>query len=528
MLYHACNRVYTRKELDVKIVPPDQPKKAIRTDSDQHRKQALSCPHAPASAPVHQQGSSAYRKASSVQPRSTQSSALHARPVTPAADSHIKRQKDLERSSARFSPSPTLQSSSDIASGRSYAQRPSSATPVAFSDARVSAAAPARSTARHARHMRVEWADVSRAVAFFAIVIIAAVALFTTSTPVHVPPTLDPSALAGVMFSPENSVANISSLFGSFALPLLFMSIGYTMRRQKLTLSYIEDLVGKYLIPYVVFGFIAAIIYGIFSPSHDMFSYLASLIYGNGGLRGDFLLGRPFAQATLPVLWLLPTIAMGQIMTFLMSRIPLISRIVVAGVVFLLGSASAGHVFLPLDIQPGACAAWFMTCGMILREQHAFSVWGWEKVMFAVVLTFGCIYCGLVSLGFMTVPDYAVANYPSSIIDMLGGVCAGGCFMIVSQIIALSDSRVEQAICWVGKNFLACLSALAVVIAVLFCAQPAISALSEAIGDVSVFVACSIIAASASCAIAWAVSRTPYLRAVFAHFGAPVPVNAGK
>lgn len=380
----------------------------------------------------------------------------------------------------------------------------------------------ARSTARHARHMRIEWADVARAVAFFAIVALVIARLFAPAAPDHVPPTLDASVVTSALLDVEDPIANVSSLLGSFALPLLFLSIGYTMRRQRLTLSYVEDLIGKYLIPYVVFGFVAAVIYGVFSSSHDMFAYLAALIYGNGGLRGEFLLGYPFAQATLPVLWVLPAIAVGQLVTFALSKLPLISRIVAAGIVFLVGTASAGHVFLPFGIQPGMCAAWFMTCGGVLREQHAFSSWGWEKVMLAFVLTLGVVYIALVSLGFMTVPDYSVANYHYSILDMLGGVCAAGCFMAIAQTVALSDSVAERFLCWVGKNFLACLSCFAVVFACLFCASSALSAASDAIGYVPAFAIFAVLSAVLSCTGAWCVSKTPYLRAIFSHFGVPL------
>lgn len=372
--------------------------------------------------------------------------------------------------------------------------------------------------ARHARHMRIEWADIARSLAFFAVAVITVAALFTTSSPVHVPPTLDPSIIAGAMFSPDDPIANTSALFGAFALPLLFLSIGYTMRRQKLTLAYVEELIGKYLIPYVVFGLIAAVIYGMFSPSHDMFSYLAALIYGNGGIRGEFILGNPFAQASLPVLWLLPTIAVGQLIAFSLSKLPLITRIVVAGVVFLAGTASAGHVFLPCDIQPAACAAWFMTCGSVLREQHAFSSWGWEKVMLAFSLTFGVVYCALVSLGFMAVPDYPVANYSGTIIDMLGGVCAAGCFMVLSQTIALSDSWVKRLLCWSGQNFLACLSCLSVIVACMICMKGLILELAGIVGTGMVFAAFSLAAIALSALLALAVSKIPYVCGIFTHF----------
>lgn len=371
---------------------------------------------------------------------------------------------------------------------------------------------------RKYRHVRIDWCDISRALAVVTIILFMTCGLYTSLSPEHVPPTLDASVIANAALAPSNPASNFAALIGSFAYPLLFACIGYTMRRQKTSLAWIEDVIGKYLIPYVVFGFLTAIVYCVMSSERDMFGYLAALVYGNGDLRGDFVLGSPFAKMSLPVLWILMTLMVAQVMTFFLSKLPLITRILVAGIVFFAGSSTAGHVFLPFDIQPAMCAAWFMTCGMIMREQHAFTSRGWEKVLLAVSLTVGVLYAVLVSLGFLTVPDYAGANYRNGIMDMLGGVCIAAVVMLVAQVIALVGGFIKRAFCWVGENFLAVLSCFAPVFCLLFNLESVLGVLANVVG-VEASIAITFAAALVlSIGLAAGVSHIPYIRGMFAHY----------
>lgn len=366
--------------------------------------------------------------------------------------------------------------------------------------------------------MRIEWADISRAIGLLAIMLLAVSSLFTTGVPEHVPPTLDPSIIAKIAFSPSDPLSSYASLLGSFAYPLIFLCIGYTMRQQKLSAGLVFDTVGKYLVPYILFGGIACIVASALDPDHDILPWLFALIYGNGGERGDMMMNAPLDGVFLPVLWLMPAIMFAKLFSFLLSKLPLLTRIFVSGAVFLLSTASAGHIFLPLDIQPALCAAWFMTCGGILRETHAFSAWGWEKILFGICLTFGIAYAALVSLGFMTVPDYAVANYRNGIVDMLGGVCIGASFMLLSQVISLWGGVTRKLLCWAGENFLAILSVFAVVLCAVSGMPWIVEGVAVTIGTIPTLIVFSVTIIAFSILGALAISKIPLVRSIFEHF----------
>lgn len=317
-------------------------------------------------------------------------------------------------------------------------------------------------------HMaRIAWLDIARAIAVIAFVLYSIASVFSSVPQERIPPTLDPSILTNIVLAPTEPLNNFISFLGAFACPLLFISIGYAMRRPRISLSYISKTITKYLIPYLVFGIICAAIYGIFGTG-SIFEYFASLLYGNGGIRADnLILASPFGAVSMSVLWLFPTLMLAQLMTFFLSKVPLLTRLAFAGFLFFIGEGSAGYIFLPFDIQQAMCATWFMTCGGVLRETHAFMAWRWEKALFGCCATLGAGYIICVSLGFMGAPSYPISLFPSGIIDMLGGVCAAIVFMLMARLIALSPPAFSSAVSYIGRAYLPILCSLAVIVAIL-------------------------------------------------------------
>lgn len=375
---------------------------------------------------------------------------------------------------------------------------------------------------RRFRHKRIRWIDTARGIAILTIIIMSVAALFGAyGVPAHVPPSIDSSvgtvATSGMAM---NFLSDFADVLGAYGFPLLFVSLGYTIRRQKMTLAYLADLFGKYMLPYAIFGLVSGAIYSLLANT-SFAAHLAALAYGNGGIRGDFLLPPPFGESMLPVLWMLPTILLGQLTAFLLSRIPLITRIVAAAALFLLGDATAGHIFLPFDIQQAMCVSWFMTCGMILREKHAFSVHGGEQVVLAIVLTIGIVYAALVFMGFFTVADYPVSNYQGGAVDMLGGVILAAAAMSIARIVSLGDSVFSRYLTWAGRNFLVLICSFTIYMS---CALGVYERFLTGLSGMyiwGVFMVLAVAGVVLSSLLAWSIGKVSVVNKIFDHFADP-------
>ena len=194
----------------------------------------------------------------------------------------------------------------------------------------------------------------------------------------------------------------------------------------------------------------------------------------------------------------------------------MITRLIISGGIFIFCAGTSGGTYLPLAIQPAGCALWFMTFGMMCREQSVFSREGWERTLIAICATFGVAYIVVLSGQWLAVPEYGISFYHQPPVDMAGGVCAALLVMGFSQIVGELTGVLDNILEWVGRNVVPiyCWHAVTLVFAPSLMGASSIAALA-AMPDVAVFAAMLVYAYALAFLLALVSYKVPFLHWIF-------------
>lgn len=289
---------------------------------------------------------------------------------------------------------------------------------------------------------RIAWIDIAKCLAVLFIVI---------------------SQTASMMVA-DDPVAGFVSSFGlAFAFPLLFVMSGYTTYKEDFSPRYVLTMAHKYLLPYAFAGFLYIVFSMILTDNRNVLEWVCTFIYGSASPMEFMMFPENLVGYSMGFLWILPTLFVGRLMAYLLSYIPLLTRLVIAGGLFIIGSSTVSGLFLPCDIQPALCALWYMTCGMILRDKDIFSTYGWEKILIALCATLGVGYVLMMTFSGLPLPDYSHARYYQSAIDMIGTVCAAMVAMSVAQLLSELGMSLEGSMEWLGRNLVSIIAWLGVI-----------------------------------------------------------------
>lgn len=344
-------------------------------------------------------------------------------------------------------------------------------------------------------HARVEWIDLAKAVAIVAIIVGHFTAFFLS-------------------LSPESDAA--FRLMDTFHVPLFFLLSGYCMsgpldKRRALRL------LRRCGLPYLFCGIACLLVCAVaidgFQPEAHVFGFL----YGAGAYRGQILFGDPAVVQSIGVLWFLPCLLFGQLFASLCLRAerlaPWLPPLLALGL-FMVGATTAGMLFLPLDVQPGLCAAWFICCGYLLKRQDAFR----PGVPLRLMQAGGVLYMALVVAGPLEEAMYCNATYHQPLIDAIGCACAAVLVASLSKGLERLPRRAERAVSWIGRNTLAIFCFHAITLAtgdhlkwrLLELVSAGVSLPLVLIGSLALDLLVSI-------ACAWAVRYVPGVRAIFGY-----------
>ena len=207
-------------------------------------------------------------------------------------------------------------------------------------------------------------------------------------------------------------------------------------------------------LPYLVTGLLTIAYCMAVLPDQDLGEWFAALVYGAGLYRGELLWPEPFGMVAIGAIWFLPALFFGKLISSFISRLPGMIRIIIVGVLFAIGEITAGILFLPFDIQQGLCASFFITCGMILKEQKAFESVGVRRAVLAICATIGIGYTAAMMFIVMYNPVYTNSLYPNGILDALGTVCAAIAVIALAQVMASFNNPLEKALELFGRSTL--------------------------------------------------------------------------
>lgn len=285
---------------------------------------------------------------------------------------------------------------------------------------------------------RILWVDAAKAVAIIAIVLCHIFAWFQGANEIASIP----------------HIHEFVQFFYSFHVALFFILSGYTSRSGWLGTKGIKKLAISCWLPYIISGLLIVIVGSIIMPTRTLTEWLAALVYGAGLFPGPTIWGAPFGVQTIGAIWFLPALFFGKIIASAISRIHPIPRIIIAGVLFLVGAGTAGTLFFPFGIQAGLSACWWITCGMMMHEQKMFDSYGWELQLVALCGMIGVAYALLVSLLIIPAPAYAACSYKNGAIDMIGTVCLSITIMAICRAACSTENKIAKAAAFLGRNTL--------------------------------------------------------------------------
>lgn len=252
----------------------------------------------------------------------------------------------------------------------------------------------------------------------------------------------------------------VSGFCGAFAFPLLFLMCGYTTTRSDLSIYRIGYLARRYLVPYIVASVLIVLMSCAISGEWDITSWLWSVLFASGGVHGDPLGAVTFNihLHSMGILWVLPVLFVARVATYVLTCIPMITRMLAAAILYVVASGTSGDMFLPFALQASGCAVWFMVCGTTFREIELFKRCGWERAMVALTASIGIVYAIVLAGPWLSVPEYGVAFFHQPAIDMFGGACASIFIMVIAQIIGEVPGIVDIVLEWCGRNIVPLIS----------------------------------------------------------------------
>lgn len=191
-------------------------------------------------------------------------------------------------------------------------------------------------------------------------------------------------------------IASANRFVYTFHVPLFFLLSGYFFSAKGSFPSFMKQKARQLLLPYYATGIVilitATIVNHFFWPEVNAFqnakSILGALLYGAGTPHTD-----PFAIRQIGLLWFLWALFFSMCFTRLALKTskPLLAVILIA----LIGWTSAKVIWLPLSIQSGAMASFFMYLGFFARKHHLLE----KKPPLALVIALAFLWTASIFFG---------------------------------------------------------------------------------------------------------------------------------
>lgn len=164
-------------------------------------------------------------------------------------------------------------------------------------------------------------------------------------------------------------IASANHFVYTFHVPLFFLLSGYFLSTKVSFLPFMKQKARQLLVPYYVTGVVILVVATVVNhfvwPEIDALnnakSMLGALLYGSGAPHSE-----PFAIRQIGLLWFLWALFFSTGFTHLAlkTKYPLLTVCLIAAA----GWASSKVTWLPLSIQPGAMASFFMYLGFLARK----------------------------------------------------------------------------------------------------------------------------------------------------------------
>lgn len=239
----------------------------------------------------------------------------------------------------------------------------------------------------------------------------------------------------------------VNAIF-TFHMPLFFVLSGFlTSPEARPDTRYVRKCARSLLLPYAVTCAITLLLYAVrtllFWPEGllDVLSTMgAASLYGSG----TTIVPLPDGVTMIGAIWFLPALFWAKLLLAAANGSPF--PLVAVLCLFVAGYASTNVLWLPLDMQAGACAVLFLYLGQRIREKGVLSPGGLHPLLWAATagMWLTCLSLG----GKLTMAANYYPNGP--IVDVLGGLCGAMCVIRLSGIACCILPKVCAPLAWLG------------------------------------------------------------------------------
>lgn len=309
----------------------------------------------------------------------------------------------------------------------------------------------------------------------------------------------------------------LCELMYSFHVAAFFLLSGYTTKPGIMPARKVASFAKTCFLPYVAAGALSAIVCMLFTPNKSIIEWGAALVYASGAYNGELLWGFPFGAVVIGAVWFLPALFFGKIISTLISKLPIVIRLLVTAALFVIGMETAKILFLPMDIQQALCASWWITCGMILSQSKVLEKSSTiSTVIIGIVATLGVFYMSVLWLEIWREPMYCNSTYHNGVLDMLGTTFATIAVILLAKLIEKTPHAVRACANWIGRNTLSIFCWHAVSIAPgVFLSDWLLSFVENGVPAIAVFFISLFADIAFAFGMTWVSSKVPGLRTVF-------------
>ena len=247
-------------------------------------------------------------------------------------------------------------------------------------------------------------------------------------------------------------ISKINRIVFTFHVPVFFFITGFFTNKKRTLADFIKTKFRNLIVPYIVtclvmimIGTLEGFLRGEASKSFIKWSYAS--LYGAGDSYS-----KPFYIPAIGAIWFLWASFWGGIFLRISLEFNKYVRISFLAALFIFGYYSRGLCWFPLSIQAGACAAFFMYIGWLIKdiskiisrlssEQKCFGI------LFAVVIwvsfiidfkSFWLVHC----------------DVGRGAIDIFGCICASMIIVLISRFIDGKMLRIGDFLGYFGRHSL--------------------------------------------------------------------------
>lgn len=241
----------------------------------------------------------------------------------------------------------------------------------------------------------------------------------------------------------------INRVVFTFHVPIFFLITGYFVNNNQSFGSFVKHKVRTLLVPYITICVITALFWIIIGAFHNtdksnILNWIYAIVYGAGE---DHV--TPFFIKGIGAIWFLLATFWGSVLLRKSLDLNKYVRMLTITLLFFAAIFSARYVWLPFSIQAGACSAFFMYIGYLIRN---------SKELLKQVSLETKVFCSIIFLivWIAFIVDFQTfwlvhCDIGRGIVDVISCICACCSVFLIAFFISKKAHYLADVLSFFGK-----------------------------------------------------------------------------